>query len=809
MITGHRTKAPYLPRRILVALLLIGLVLVVSTPLLYRFLVEEPRHHALEGLLADRASRGRAAVDEFVSGVTDAVDRQLSELPTSAPSGAPSSSTDPERDRPVGWRALTDLDVPGFDEGYLIAADGADFPLPTNYLAQTLYERVLSGEIPDPVAARDTQWYLYVARPVAGEATGIEAVALFQVRLDPLKSALKDTLAGTNTRLFQSVGEGRRGVVFELGQPPVRGPEKVEETSLDRWQLSLRPTAQLQADAAVSWWYFAASTTVLWGLAALLMARLVRRNLQWRDRGDPRAAKKHSIPEDNLFTERFVKKADSGTPSPTALPDRETEPAAEQQTEVADNSEPFTQPVGRAADPATFPSHVFRAYDIRGRVDDEIDEKFAQFLGRVLGSQTIHAGEESLIVAGDARPSTPALKSALIKGILSAGCDVIDIGLVPTPVLNFALHQHDKVQSGVMVTASHNTAGDNGFKIFARHHALTSERIAALRDAMAGRQWVTGQGALHEAGVTDIYLQTIGKDILPPEGLKVVVEGLHGITGELAPALLKLLGCDVIELNCSPDGAFDGRGPDPTLAANLEELIQTVELQGADLGLAFDGDGDRLVAVSGSGRIVWPDELLMIFVKDVLIRTPGSDVIFDVKSTRRLQGLITSYGGRPVMWKTGHSHMHNKMLESGAPVGGEFSGHLFFNDRWFGFDDALYAAARLLEIIGLREQSLDEIVASFPESVATEEIKVAMDEEQKDRFVERLASEGDFGDGAVITTDGLRVEYAEGWGLVRASNTSPALTLRFEAESRGEVERIQALFKRQLHLIDPTLAIPF
>ena len=456
-----------------------------------------------------------------------------------------------------------------------------------------------------------------------------------------------------------------------------------------------------------------------------------------------------------------------------------------------------------------YPRHVFRDYDIRGCADTEITADFTEALGRVLGTVALERGESTLAVGMDGRCSGPELRDALCRGILSTGCNVVRIGMVPTPVLNFALNGSLQTHSGVMVTASHNPASDNGFKIIFDNHVLSSEEISDLHRRMEEEVWLSGAGDSTEATVNDKYLEAVTQDIHLSTDLKVIIDCGNGVTSLLAPALFRRLGCTIVELYCKVDGNFPNHPPDPTVAANLEPLITQVLAENADLGLAFDGDGDRMVAVTATGRIVWPDELLMIFVEDILARQPGADIVYDVKCTRRLHALIRSHGGRPLMWKTGHAHMRNKVAESGAPVGGEFSGHLFFNDRWPGFDDGLYAAARLLEVISCRAQGLDNIIATFPTTVATDEIRVAVDEKKKFTLIETLRLAGNFTGGTLINIDGIRVEYPNGWGLIRASNTAPALTLRFEADDPEALARIKACFRDQLSKLDGSLSLKF
>jgi len=401
------------------------------------------------------------------------------------------------------------------------------------------------------------------------------------------------------------------------------------------------------------------------------------------------------------------------------------------------------------------------------------------------------------------------LKAALIEGVLSTGCHVIDIGLIPTPLLNFALASLDTVDSGVMVTASHNPAEDNGFKIYYNQQVISGAEILGLKTAMDARIWQSGQGERQELDVLGRYTEALVKNIAPgSKQLRVVIDCANGAAGPMAPALFEALGCEVIPLYCDIDGTFPNHPPDPSVPDNLIDLITIVKHEEADLGLALDGDGDRLVAISAEGRIVWADELLMIFARDVIGRYPETDIVFDVKSTRRLGSLISNYGGHPIMWKTGHSNIRRKISETGAPLGGEFSGHLFFNDRWFGFDDGLYAAARLIEIIDQRDQSLDDIVAGFETCVATPELRIAVAERQKFSLVDKLA-ESIFPQAKRITIDGLRLEYPEGWALIRASNTSAHLTLRFEADDQQALSRLQHQLKQKLIPLLPDTKLPF
>ncbi|MDX1756393.1 MAG: phosphomannomutase/phosphoglucomutase [Marinobacter sp.] len=465
--------------------------------------------------------------------------------------------------------------------------------------------------------------------------------------------------------------------------------------------------------------------------------------------------------------------------------------------------------IAEVAAPATDVSaDIFRAYDIRGIVGESLTPEVVEVIGRAIGSEARQRALDTLCVGYDGRHSSPELASALSRGILATGCNVIEIGSVPTPVLYFATH-HLETGSGVMVTGSHNPANYNGLKMMLGGETLSGEAIQKLQQRIQANDFASGQGSLSQQDVRRDYLDRIVGDIAVAAPLKVVVDAGNGIAGELGPLLVEELGCEAIPLYCEVDGSFPNHHPDPGKPANLADLIQRVRDEGADLGVAFDGDGDRLGVVTNSGKIIWPDRLLMLFARDVVSRNPGADVLYDVKCSRRLAGVINEAGGRPIMWKTGHSLMKAKMKETGALLAGEMSGHVFFKERWYGFDDGLYSAARLLEILGIEDRQSDEVFADFPEDISTPELNVEVTEASKFPLVERLSAEGDFGEGSVSTIDGIRVDYPDGWGLCRASNTTPVLVLRFEAEDESALERIKSVFRAQLQRIAPDLVLDF
>ncbi|MAZ05848.1 phosphomannomutase/phosphoglucomutase [Marinobacter sp. SS8-8] len=451
---------------------------------------------------------------------------------------------------------------------------------------------------------------------------------------------------------------------------------------------------------------------------------------------------------------------------------------------------------------------IFRAYDIRGIVGETLTAEGVQVIGRAIGSEALARGVDSLCIGYDGRHSSPDLAGALARGVMVAGCNVIHVGAVPTPVLYFATHEL-QTGSGVMVTGSHNPANYNGLKIMLGGETLSGEAIQKLYQRIQTGDFASGQGNQSSEDVRRAYLDRILGDIAVAAPLKVVVDAGNGIAGELGPMLIEELGCEVVPLYCDVDGDFPNHHPDPGKPANLTDLIARVESEGADIGLAFDGDGDRLGVVTDSGKIIWPDRLMMLFARDVVSRNPGTDVLYDVKCSRRLAGVISEAGGRPIMWKSGHSLMKAKMKETGALLAGEMSGHIFFGERWYGFDDGLYSAARLLEILGVEDRRSDEVFEDFPDDISTPELNVEVTDSAKFDIIARLGEAGDFGDGNISTIDGIRVDYADGWGLCRASNTTPALVLRFEAETEEALERIKSVFREQLRKAAPDLVADF
>lgn len=457
----------------------------------------------------------------------------------------------------------------------------------------------------------------------------------------------------------------------------------------------------------------------------------------------------------------------------------------------------------------SLPDSIFRAYDIRGVVGDTLTEQIVYELGRAIGSEAYEQGEQTVIIARDGRHSGGAFSEALRTGLMAVGRDVLDIGMVPTPVLYFATHFLGS-RTGVMITGSHNPSNYNGLKIVINGTALSGDAIGALKQRIEQGNYQSGQGSQQEQDLLPDYIDRVLGDVQLSRPLKLVVDCGNGVAGVVAPALFQALGCEVVPLYCNVDGDFPNHHPDPGKPENLVDLIAAVREHKADLGVAFDGDGDRLGVVDGSGKVIWPDRLLMLLARDVLSRNPGGDVIYDVKSSRHLADEILSYGGRPIMWKTGHSLIKAKMRETGALLAGEMSGHIFIQERWYGFDDGLYSCARLLELLSSEPITVSEVFDSLPESVSTPELNLQFQQEGANfALLERLKGQADFADAKITAIDGLRVEFEDGWGLVRPSNTTPSVVFRFEADSEPALERIQQQFRDWLLRVEPGLKLPF
>lgn len=456
------------------------------------------------------------------------------------------------------------------------------------------------------------------------------------------------------------------------------------------------------------------------------------------------------------------------------------------------------------------PASVFKAYDIRGTVPDPLNPSFARLLGRALAQQARSHGVDTLVVGYDGRLSSPELAQALHAGINAGGVHSVDLGMVPTPLVYFAAHTL-RTGSGVAITGSHNPPHYNGFKMMLASRTLYGDDITQLRTIMQTLPAASDQpaGTRREKHIIDDYIHHITSDVKLARPLKIAIDCGNGVGGVVAPELFRQLGCQIDTLFCDVDGTFPNHHPDPADPDNLQDLIRHVRENGCDLGLAFDGDADRLGVVTRSGQIIWPDRQLILYARDVLTRQPGATILFDVKCSRHVARAVRDAGGKPLMWQTGHSLIKAKMAETGAPLAGEMSGHTFFGERWFGFDDGLYTGARLLEILS-RHDDPSAVLEALPQDISTPELKLEMQEGQPHALVARLQKEGRFPTAnTLITIDGVRAEYDDGFGLARASNTTPVVVLRFEGETDQAIRRIKDEFRQALTALAPGVQLPF
>ncbi len=453
---------------------------------------------------------------------------------------------------------------------------------------------------------------------------------------------------------------------------------------------------------------------------------------------------------------------------------------------------------------------IFKAYDIRGVVDEGLNVETVRLIGQALGSMAQEAGVSSMVVGRDGRLSGPKLSEALAQGMLDSGIDVIDIGMVPTPVLYFATYELG-TGSGVEVTGSHNPPEYNGLKMMIDGTTLSGETIQIIMQRIldGDLKKAAKRGSLSTEPMLERYAQRILSDLKLERPMKVVIDCGNGVAGAIAPQVYRGLGCEVTELFCEVDGNFPNHHPDPSQSENLVDLIKAVQDTGAEFGMAFDGDGDRLGVVTPDGSVIWPDRQMILFARDVLSRNPGAQIIYDVKCSRTLPVAISEAGGEPLMWKTGHSFIKAKLKETGAALAGEMSGHLFFKERWYGFDDGIYAGARLCELLSKLEQSPQDVFTALPDTINTPELRINFAEGEHYAFIEALQAKAKFSDGQVYTIDGVRVDFDSGFGLVRASNTTPMVIMRFEADSQTQLEYIQEKFREQINKIAPALVLPF
>ncbi|MBD9515215.1 phosphomannomutase/phosphoglucomutase [Pseudomonas sp. PDM22] len=756
-------------------------------------------------------------------------------------------------------KALTQGHLDGLVDVHLNASGQAvqdtSRPGPLNYAALDMLHRVESGQAVAPEAYKvGTRWLVYSPTALRGADNSIQGSLLLVVDLQRLLGSLPPMSADIGQlQLSQQFGNSPAQVLLQRGQASEVAPLSIASGN-PNWKLSFTPgptlTNPLYSPTLLG---IAALLALVGGLLGLYLAqsamqRRVSKDAQGlgqfiQELAGQRTAKapELSLPSLQALAQALARQPRRKTETPSASAPAAPAAAAQPVPAVAAASAPAAATETPLVDPLfqntdildidildedqdllgleqtpamstpkapQLPASIFRAYDIRGVVGDTLTTETAYWVGRAIGSESLARGEPCVSVGRDGRLSGPELVQHLIQGLLDCGCQVTDVGMVPTPVLYYAANVLEG-KSGVMLTGSHNPPDYNGFKIVVAGETLANEQIQALRERIQNGDLASGVGSVQQVDILPRYFQQIRDDIALAKPLKVVVDCGNGVAGVIAPQLIEALGCTVIPLYCDVDGTFPNHHPDPGKPENLEDLIAKVKETGADLGLAFDGDGDRVGVVTNEGTIIYPDRLLMLFAKDVVSRNPGADIIFDVKCTRRLISLISGYGGRPVMWKTGHSLIKKKMKETGALLAGEMSGHIFFKERWYGFDDGIYSAARLLEIISLDKRDAERVFSAFPMDISTPEINITVTDEGKFALIEALQARGQWGEANLTTLDGVRVDYPKGWGLVRASNTTPVLVLRFEADSQEELERIKEVFRTQLKAVDPALSLPF
>ena len=683
-----------------------------------------------------------------------------------------------------------------------------------NHIEIDLAQHAAAEETAGPEAYRiDGRWFVSMAQRQAtdGEQSTGRAVLLQTLDEAALRRLLPAPGGEGGQLILRQRFANRSNDVISAGSAPTDAPQAIVDIPDTNWQLLHRPSESLIGavlrNTRPAYELFGGlllACIVGFGLVRWRLNRVLEREVERaRAAADTRAPVTLQVPALVPLAQELRK-----------LTLRKSRPGASTSRPVA--GAPTSSSVATSVNDGSIegptavelPAMVFRAYDIRGLADEQLDDETVYRIGCAVAALAEEVQEQTLVLACDGRRSSPRIKAVLEKALLRSGRDVVDIGLVPTPLMYFATQRAD-CSSGIMVTGSHNPREYNGMKIVLKSRSLAAGAIARLRDVAQKGDFPRGNGRRMQRDVVGDYLDEICGDIAIAMPLKIVVDAGNGATAAVAPVLLEELGCEVVPLFCEVDGDFPNRSPDTGNEANLRQLVEKVLETQADFGVAFDGDGDRIAVVTGSGRILRTDILMMLLARDVVSRNPGADVVYDVKCTRNLAQLISSLGGRPILCRTGHAPMKEKMAETGALVGGEFSGHVFFGERWYGFDDGMYACARLAEILAAQSATLDELLANLPISVSTPEILVPVPEEEKFALVERFVEQAQFPDGKMLTLDGLRVDFNDGWGLLRASNTTPALTARFEATNQTSLENIMSRFREQLNAVAPSLEITF
>ena len=721
-------------------------------------------------------------------------------------------------------------------------------PTTLTYAQQDMVGRVAQtgkGLPPEQALLHDTK-VVALARPLKSGGT-VQGVVIVSFPLRPLGNALAEFASqGGKLELGQGFDKDKTTVVTVVGADvDTAGPLQAHATHDPNWELRFAPAVGLGRDAlalpvqAALLLASVLAVAVLYVLGLRVLGKRLDDDIEQLDSfsenfiryGDRRRPTLHLsnfaelLQHLELYVAEMragkgaVRSKDGNEPGivalqvgdddaemllgPLAASFNAPEPAAPTKGTV-----PGMPALPTAAAGSKLPAEIFRAYDIRGKAGVTLTGDIVRQLGLAIGSEATARAQQVVIVGRDCRLSSPDLYKQLIEGLQRSGRDVIDIGMVPTPVLYFAANTLAS-HTAVMLTGSHNPPEDNGLKIMIAGRTLVAEDIEALRQRIETQNFTSGSGGYSQQNVSADYVERVAADVVLARSLRVVLDAGNGVAGPIGIRVLEALGCTVIPLYCDPDGRFPNHQPDPAQPKNMEDLQSSVVINDAHLGIALDGDGDRIGVVTGSGTVINADRLMMLFAKHVLVTNPGADIIFDVKCSRDLINVISSNGGRPVMSRTGHSYLKAKLAETGAPLAGEMSGHIVFNDRWFGFDDALYAAARVLEILSLESDDADAVFDEFPESLSTPELSIPVPEAGKQALMERISQRADFKDGNINRLDGIRVDFADGWGLVRASNTTASLVMRFEGRDEAVLKRIQGEFKSLLLTVEPGLDLPF
>lgn len=658
------------------------------------------------------------------------------------------------------------------------------------------------------------RWLISFTRPVNARA------AIFISFPASYFAEILKLLAGStaHNELIHSY-KSRTETILKTGEQPNSDYVQQRQLPIPGWSIAVYPSAaelhKYQPDNTLLWLFSLACIALLSASHCIFFLRSLHQ--QPPPRSKPNTApppepqlKMEPSPLLPSFNDALDELANEDWLPEQAAAETETETgpapvARDSKPTQADKAEDSHNSPAPGSGHSSPPAECFRAYDIRGIADTQLSDANCRLIARAIGSEARARGQQRVLLGRDGRLSSPRIRDAVIEGLRVSGIDVIDLGLVATPMLHYASKELG-IGSAVMITGSHNPAHYNGMKISLDYQALSDGDIQALLSRIKQQDFTTGEGQLELESIEQRYIDRICSDVVIAQALKVVIDAGNGATSNIVAPLFEELGCEVVPLNCQIDGNFPSHPPDPTIEDNLAQLRETVLNEGADIGIALDGDGDRVAVVSGKGLCPRADQLLMILAEDVVSRNPGCEILFDIKSTRSLPELVLSKGGKPTMWKCGHSFMKRKMAATGALLGGEYSGHIFFKERWYGFDDGMYAAARLLEALSLAGKTLDEALDEHPPRPSTPEIIIPVTEDRKFEIVQRFAEQHPFEQAELVEIDGVRLETPSGWALIRASNTGPALSLRFEADSDKALNALRQGFKDVLAGIDPVAA---